>query len=370
MKKTTSTILLTLLSIHAVGADIRDAAFDASSKASEVIYDAGKSTTRQTIKVADFTREKLEALISKGLQSSYRASEKVAKEIVNLSEFSKPAFRLTADGIAMVFEVSGKATKSSLEVSRKIYVYLEPSSDKTEEFLTKIIDLAFEGTSEASELLTDINEFLSRVLEKPLDISTMTTEEIADLLSKATRMTHIEKLIELALDGTTKGSELLTDLNKFLSKVLEKPIDITGMTLEEILDLIEKASIESSKLTEILIGTDNLEKGTEYTGKGISLTSEGVGAAFYLVSQATSGISHLFDFNRRERAQVEAMVERGDIEGLEGLRDLIRHNINEQLENGEDLNLLLNDNLIDTYIKMRLTVPELDQKLESLYGLK
>ncbi|POB13897.1 hypothetical protein [Halobacteriovorax sp. DA5] len=312
MKKLTAATLMTLMALQANAIEVRDASLGASSKVSEAIYDAGKSATDKTVEVADFTGEHLKAFISKNLESSYKASEKLAKEIVKLSEVSKPAFRFTADGLAMVFEISGKGTKQTLKVSKKIYIFLEPTLEATGEFLTELLELAFEGTSEASELITDINEFLSRVLEKP--------------------------------------------------------IDITKMTLEEIFELIGKASEKSTQASEFLLGAENFEKGIEYSGKGISLTSNGIGAAFYLVSQATTGISQLFDFNRKEREQIEQMVERGDVEGLAGLRDLIRHNINEEIVNGEDLNKLLDDNAIDTYIKLRLTVPNLENKLEEIYG--
>lgn len=310
MKKMTAAALLTLIALQANAVEMRDASLGASSKVSEAIYDAGQSVTDETIKIADFTGEHLKAFISKNLQSSYRASDKIAKEIVKLSEVSKPAFRLTGKGLAMVFEVSGKATKKGLDVSKKIYIFLEPTLEQTGEFLMEIIELAFEGTSEASELITDINEFLSRVLEKPLDITTMTLEEIAKL--------------------------------------------------------VEKASKQSTKVSEFLLGAENLEKGLEYSGKGISLTSDGIGAAFYLVSQATTGISQLFDFDRKEREQIEQMVERNDKEGLAGLRDLIRYNINENINNGQDLNALLDDNAVDAYIKLRLTVPNLDESLEMI----
>ncbi|AYF43402.1 MULTISPECIES: hypothetical protein [Halobacteriovorax] len=314
MKKMTATALLTLIALQANAVEMRDASLGASSKVSEAIYDAGKSATDETVKVADFTGEQLEAFISKNLQSSYRASETIAKQIVKLSEVSKPAFRLTGKGLAMVFEVSGDATKAGLDVSKKIYIFLEPTLEQTGEFLMEIIELAFEGTSEASELITDINRFLSEVFEKPLDITTMTLEEIAKL--------------------------------------------------------VEKASEQSTKVSEFLLGAENLEKGIEYTGEGISLTSNGIGAAFYLVSQATTGISQLFDFNRKEREQIEQMVERGDVEGLAGLRDLIRHNINENIANGEDLNALLDDNAVDAYIKLKLTVPNLEENLKQVYGIK
>ncbi|MEH0861953.1 hypothetical protein [Halobacteriovorax sp. DPLXC-1] len=366
MKKMTAAALLTLIALQANAVEMRDASLGASSKVSEALYDAGKSSIDKTVEVADITGEQLEALISKSLQSSYRTSEQIAKQVIKISEVSKPVFRFTADGIAMVFEVSGDATKAGLQASRKIYIFLEPSLEKTGELLDHILDLAYQGTTEGSELLTNINEFLSRVLEKPIDITSMATEEVAKLLSKATRLSRIERIVELALEATTKGSELLTDLNEFLSKVLEKPIDISSMATEEALELIAKASEESSELTTFLVGADNLEKGTQYTGKGISLTSDGIGAAFYLVSQATTGISHLFDFNRKEREQIEQMVERGDVEGLAGLRDLIRNMINENVVNGEDLNALLGDREIDAYINLKLSVPNLDEELERI----
>ncbi|WP_419172760.1 hypothetical protein [Halobacteriovorax sp.] len=366
MKKMTAAVLLTLIALQANAVEMRDASLGASSKVSEALYDAGKSSIDKTVEVADITGEQLEALISKSLQSSYRTSEQIAKQVIKISEVSKPVFRFTADGIAMVFEVSGDATKAGLQASRKIYIFLEPSLEKTGEVLDHILDLAYQGTTEGSELLTNINEFLSRVLEKPIDITSMATEEVAKLLSKATRLSRIERIVELALEATTKGSELLTDLNEFLSKVLEKPIDISSMATEEALELIAKASEESSELTTFLVGADNLEKGTQYTGNGISLTTEGIGAAFYLVSQATTGISHLFDFNRKEREQIEQMVERGDVEGLAGLRDLIRNMINENVVNGEDLNALLGDREIDAYIKLKLSVPNLDEELERI----
>ncbi len=310
MKRMTAAALLTLIALQVNASDLRDASLGASSKVSEAIYDAGKSATDETIEVADFTGEHLKAFISKNLESSYKASEKIAKHIVKLSEVSKPAFRLTADGIAMVFEVSAKGTAKGMEVSKKIYIFLEPTLEQTGDLLLEILDFAFDGTSEASDLLSDISEFLSRVLEKPLDL--------------------------------------------------------TQMTVEEIVELIAKASEQSTKVSEFLLGAENLEKGIEYTGKGISLTSNGIGAAFYLVSKATTGISQLFDFNRKEREQIEQMIERNDVEGLAGLRELIRYNINENIKNGEDLNALLDDNTIDAYIKLRLTVPNLEESLENI----
>lgn len=313
MKKMTATALLSLIALQANAVEMRDATLGASSKVSEALYDVGKSVTDETIIVADFTGEQLEAFISKNLKSSYQASEAIARQIVKLSEVSKPAFRFTAEGLAVVFEVSGKGTKATYEASRKIYILIEPTVEATAEFTSEILELAFEGTSEGSELLSDLTNFLSEVFEKPLDLTTMTLEEIA-------------KLLEKALDATVRASEFT-------------------------------------------LGADNLDKASEYTGEGISLTSRGIGAAFYLVTQATSGISQLFDFDRKEREQIEQMVERGDMEGLAGLRDLIRHNINENVANGEDLNLLLNDNAIDTYIKLKLTVPNLEESLEKIYGL-
>ena len=50
-----------------------------------------------------------------------------------------------------------------------------------------------------------------------------------------------------------------------------------------------------------------------------------------------------FDFDRKEREQIERIYERNDLAGKEGVRDLIRGFIAEDVEQGESMNLLLTD---------------------------
>lgn len=295
MKKMTALALLTLLSTQAFSAQVRDASLQMSSKASEQILDAGKSSVDATISVADFTADKLKAFISKNFASSIEASGKIGDAIVKISEVSKPVFRLTADGIAMVFDVSANAGEISLKASEKLVVLLDPS----------------------------------------LEISS-------------------DVLIEL-LKQLSKGSELSSEITEkiliVLGEVLEKPFEYTDITLEKLSKILTKGSEASSEVTEFILGAENVKNGLELSGRGISLTSEGIFAALYFVTKSVSAISDIFEVNREE---IEKAVERNDQDTLVGLRELIRSEIEKSVNGGEALNQLLSDNDLDFYIEARL----------------
>ncbi len=295
MKKMTIATLIALIAVQPFAADIRDASLNVSSKASEVILDAGKSSVDATVDVADFSAEKLKAFISKNFASSIEASGKIGDAIVKLSEVSQPVLRLTADGIAMVFEVSEKSGAQTLKASEKLVVLLDPTLEVTGDVLIELL----KQLSKGSELSSDVTE------------------------------------------------KILV----FLGDVLEKPFEITNMTLDEVHKILTRASEGSSEVSKAVLGEDNLDNGLELTGRSISLTSQGIFAALYFVTKSVSAISNIFDTNREE---IEKAVERNDQDTLAGLRELIRAEIEKSIEGGKTLNQLLSDNDLDFYIEAKL----------------
>lgn len=295
MKKMTIATLIALIATQPFAADIRDASLNTSSKASEVILDAGKSSVDATVDIADFSAEKLKAFISKNFASSIEASGKIGEAIVKLSEVSQPVFRLTADGIAMVFEASEATGEQTLKASEKLVVLLDPTLEVSGDIIIELL----KNLSKGSELSSDV----------------------------------IEKILV------------------FLGDVLEKPFELTDMTLDQFYKIITKGSESSSEVSKAVLGEDNLDNGLELTGKGISLTSEGIFAALYFVTKSVTAISNIFEVNREE---IERAVERNDQDTLAGLREMIRAEIEKNIEGGKTLNQLLSDNDLDFYIEAKL----------------
>lgn len=316
MKKTTMITVLTLLSTSQVFAsEMRDASLKASSKASDKVLEKGGSTVDATVKVADMTAGRLRQLISEKLQSSFDGTAKVGRAVVKLSEVSKPAFQLTAKGVAMVFDVSAKAGEVSLDATKKVYVLLEPSSNASK----KVLEVILDQISKGSEVSSDVSG------------------KILDPLSK----------------GTELSSEVTDKIIEVLSKVLEKPFELTGNALEKVSELASKGSEASTDVSNKVIGKENIEAGLNITGDGISLTSKGIGGVFYLITKGVTGLSDLFGMNKEE---IQKAVEREDQETLAGLREMIRADINNELVDGELINALLSDADLDQYIEIRLAL--------------
>lgn len=315
MKKTMILTFIALMSTQAFAADMRDASFKSSTQVSNVAIDQAKSSINQTMKVADVTADKMKAAISKSLASSAKESAAVARVVVNMSELSRPAFRLTGKGLAMVFKLSGKASGHTLEASKELLVLLDPSSRVS----GKALGVIFEHMSEGSEISSDVSTKINRVLSKGSEVS-------SDVSSK---------IIEI------------------LSEVFEKPLDISSDASEIIGKMLSKGTTSSSRITTNIIGEDNIEAGFKLTGRGISLTSKGIGSVFYVLTKAVTGLTELFDLNKEE---IQKAVERNDQETLAGLRELIRAEINSSIEGGEALNQLLSDADLDMYIDLRLSI--------------
>lgn len=308
---------IALMSTQAFCADLRDASFENSSKASKFTMEQGQSTLDETIKIADVTAEKLKALISKNVASTARTSAQVGRAIINISDVSKPVFRFTGDGLAMVFKLSGQTTDASLDASKKLIVLLDPTSDVTGDVLSAVFKKLFEG----SEISSDVYS------------------KIAEQLAKGTEVTN----------------QVATKIIRILANVFEAPLDLTSNASEQLSELLTKGSVSSSKVTTKIVGKENIEAGFRLTGDGISLTSKGVGAVFYVMTKGVTGISQLFQQNKEE---IQKAVERNDQDTLAGLRELIRAEIENSIEDGDVINQLLSDADLDHYIELRLAVTE------------
>lgn len=308
---------IALMSTQAFAADLRDASFKASTNVSNIATDKGKSSIDQTMKVADATAKNLKALISKQMASSTKASGHIGRAIVKVSEVSKPVFKLTGKGIAMAFELSGQTAEASFDVTKKLVILLDPSSEATGEALSFI----FEKMSDGTEISSDVSSKIIKPLSK----------------------------------GTEISSDVSTKILEILSKVLDKPLELTSDGISQITRLLSKASDASSKVTNAVIGEDNIENGLDLTGNGISLTSKGIGSVFYVITKGVTGITELFELNKEE---IQKAVERNDQDTLAGLRELIRAEINKTIDGGEVLNQLLSDTDLDMYIELRLQASE------------
>lgn len=313
MKKTIIMTWIALMSTQAFSADLRDASFNASSKASKYTMDKGEITLDETIKIADITAEKLKSLLSKSIQSTADASMNIGRAIVKVSEVSRPVFKITADGLAMVFKVSGQTADASLDVSKKLIILLDPSSKATGRVLSDI----FEELSKGTEISSDVS---SKILKE---------------LSK----------------GTDVTSEVINKILEILGKVFEKPLDLSSDASDKIGELLIKGSETGTNVTNKVIGKENIEAGFKLTGDGISLTSKGISAAFYVITKGVTGLTQLFELHKEE---IEKAVERNDQDTLAGLREIIRAEINKSIEGGEVINQLLSDEDIDQYIELRL----------------
>jgi len=317
MKKKIIISAIALLSTQAFSADLRDASFKGSSKASDYVMGTAASSIEKTMKIADLTAVKLEALISKGMESTGKASAQSAKAIVQLSEVSQPVFKITAEGLALVFKLSGQTAVESLEVSKKLIILMDPSLKVSGKALAKILENLFDASSVSSEVSSKILDQISKQSEVSSEVSS--------------------KIIEI------------------LSKNFEKPLEMSSDATIQIMKVLSKGSELSSDVSNKVIGKKNIEAGFELSGQGISLTSKGIGAVFYVITKGITGISQLFDRNKEE---IQKAVERNDQETLAGLRDLIRAEINIAIENGETINQLLTDEDLELYIEARLAAEE------------
>jgi hypothetical protein len=293
MNKLTIATLVALLSTNAFSADFRDAVLQSSSQASESVMDYSGDTFAATRKVADYTAEHLKAIISKGLEMTAESSESIKKLVLDVSEVSKPVFKLTAEGVAIVFEVSGNVTRETGKVSEKILIKLEPTAEVTSEQLGKL-------------------------------------------------------LIEMS-DVTGEVSQIVTKILEALAETFEKPLELTEMTVEELMEIISKASEASTEVSESILGKDNVYAGFELTSRGIALTFEGIANLFYVMSQGTSAVSNLFVDNNVDVKDVERAIERDDQDALNSIRALIRADFNERIDGGEIINSLITDEQIDIY---------------------
>jgi hypothetical protein len=313
MKKQVIITAIALMSTQAFSSDLRDASFKGTSKSSDFTTKQGESTVDATLKAANFTGEQLNALISKRLASTAKSSASVGRALVQVSEVSKPVFQFTGKGLAMVFELSGKAAMTSLEGSKKLVILLDPSSKVSGRVLEYILDRMSDG----SELSSDVSTKILKPLSK----------------------------------GTEASSELSSKLIKLFAETFKEPLDSTTNVLERISDLMSKGTTKGSELSTNVTGEKNLEAGSKITGKGISLTSKGIAAIFYFISKGTTGITQLFDMNKEE---IQQAVERQDQETLAGLKEVIRDEINKSIEGGEVINQLLTDADLDAFIDLKL----------------
>ncbi|OIQ16770.1 MAG: hypothetical protein BM556_13995 [Bacteriovorax sp. MedPE-SWde] len=290
MNKLTKAALIGLLALNTMSADLRDASLKGTSDTVNFTLDKANSSFKATVDAAEVSAEKLKAFFSKNFASSIEASGKIGEMVVKVSEISEPVIELTQDGLVMSFE----ASKSTAE---KLYIVLEPSSDVSSEVLGELLKHASKGSESTSDLIS----------------------EIVDILSKT----------------------------------FEKPLELTEMTVEKLLEVITKGSEASTEVTESILGEENLDNAFELTGKGISVTSQGISAALYFVTKTVSGISRIFDVYREE---VEQAVERQDEDMLAGIRDMIRAEIEKEVKGGETLNKVISDDALNVYIETQLAM--------------
>ncbi|MDD4975804.1 MAG: hypothetical protein PHY93_15710 [Bacteriovorax sp.] len=315
MKNKIIITVIALMSTQAFAADLRDASFKVSSNATKITIAQGQSSVDGTMKAADFTGEKLDALLSKRLASTAKSSASIGRSIIQVSQVSKPVFKLTGKGLAMVFKLSGQSADQSLNASKKLILLLDPSSKAS----GRALEFIFDKLSDGSEISSDVSSKILKPLSK----------------------------------GTEISSDVSTEILKVLAKVFAKPLDLTSDAIGKISEILFKASSKGSEISTKVTGKNNLDAGLELTGNGISLTSKGIGAIFYFISKGTTGITELFDLNKEE---IQKAVERNDQDTLAGLRDLIRAEINKSIEGGEVINQLLTDEDLDLYVELRLSV--------------
>jgi hypothetical protein len=290
MKKMTKVALIALLAMNTMSADLRDATLKGTSDSVNFTLDKAKSSFEKTVDVAEVSAEALKGFISKNFASSIDASGKIGEMVVKVTEVSEPVIELTNEGLALSF----KASRSSAE---KLYILLEPSSEVSADVLVEVLKHASKGSESASDLVSNILEFM--------------TEKFA------------------------------------------KPLELTEMTVEELLELVSKASEGSTKIANGVLGEENVENAFELTGKGISVTSQGLSAALYFVTKSVSGISRIFDVYREE---IQQAVERNDKDTLAGVRDMIRAEIEKDIEGGKTLNQLISDDALNVYIEAQLAL--------------
>lgn len=293
MKVISTLSLIAVMSTPALALEARDASLNVSSKASESVINVSDRATMGTIKAAESVADVLNALISRHFASSIEASGKIGEAIVKVSAFSRPVIKLTGDGLAMVFEVSQNSGAQTLKASEKLVLLLDPT-------------------------LKVSGEALSAILEQ-----------------------------------LTKGSELSSEVSDKILEIFARPLELTGQTLEKLFEFLTKGSELSTDVSDKVLGRENVRKGGQLLGEGISLTSQGTIAALYFVSKSVTGISHIFDANREE---IEKAVERNDQDTLAGLRELIRQEIRNEVQGGDVLEKLLSDQDLDMYINARLMI--------------
>lgn len=320
--------IIALMSTTAFAADLRDASFKGSTNVGNFISNKAEMSLAQTKKIADITAENLKELISKNLALSAKGTDQTAKVIMNIADVSKPAFKLTSKGIALSFKISAKGADLSTEASKEIMVLLDPSSKASGDAITFILKNLFKG----SELTYDASEPLLKISSKELG-----------------------KMLNISSEGSVDGTDITVKIVEVLNKILNKPLALSSDALGAINDLITKSmDVSSDVSTDVsnkVIGKKNIANGFELSGNGISLTSKGVGAMFYVITKGVTAITNIFELNKEE---IQKAVERNDQEMLAGLREAIRAEINKAIDNGETLNSLLSDADLDNYIELRL----------------
>lgn len=353
MKTKVIITLIALMSTQAFSADLRDASFKASSKVSNFTLDKGKSSINETLKVADITAEKMKGLLSKNLASTANVSKTLGKAIVDVSEFSKPVFKITGEGLAIVFKASGEAADQTLDASKKLVLLLDPASKVTGNALEYIFEKLLDGSEVSSKVSTKILDPLSEGTTQASDVSTKLLKIIAKALEPLSKETEIssdvtKKILVVIAEALEKPLDATSDAIAKISKILLKA---TENGSESVGKLITKGSETGTKVTDKVIGRKNAIAGLELTGKGISLTSKGIGSIFYLITKGVTGITEIFEMNKEE---IQKAVERNDQETLAGLKEYIRAEINSSIDNGDVINQLLTDEDLDAYIELRL----------------
>lgn len=270
--KITTSVLIALLSLQAAGADIRDATFNATTQAGVVTYDQGQRAIEQTYKIADLTADKLKAFFSKSSEFTVDLSGDIADAIVKLAKLAPPVFKLTADGFALVFEASGNTTQAGLDVSRKLVILLEPTTESTKKILENLVEISKEGTTQATELTDAILKKLAEMLEKPLELSTDASSEVSDL---------IFELLDASSEGSTEASRIVEKIINKLAKILNKSLEVSS-----------NASTDALNFTGRILEKP-LELSTQATDKSLEISSEVLDKLLEISSQSTEASAEL-----------------------------------------------------------------------------
>ena len=411
-----------IVSSIAQAAEIRDQAFGMSSKATDSAFEMTREAYAVTRDYADFTAESLKVGISKAVELSVDSSVYVSEKIIDLVDLSAPALKLTKDGLILVLD-SSKATSenivlllkpsselssdvvitileklaqgsaASANISKIVLQYMydtlkEPVTFTSDQFVNLMrwmhknisvpsaeaskslyfeLVLLMRGSSESSY---DLMKLLRKKFEKELQSTTNATEFISEKLGEVTTQGSelssevVEKIIDLLVDG----SITITDAIDYVLENYEEQLRATSNASAELSEaffryVIKNPVVLTSNVIEFIsdtitdvVGEDNIMAASELTSDGITITFEGIVNVFYVISKGTTGVyNFLFD----NRDSIQEAQERGDEDIQQSLRELVRNAIKKDVENGEQLNMVINDKAIDVYIDTVINSNEL-----------